>query len=187
MVASFKALLLFVLLLNPEFDLNWVTTGDTSRLRASLSGYNEELSQCISSGLSLRFRYDFKLCKKRHFWWDDCENSRTATNSVEFDPISETYAVTSDLLGDSEPPLVERVSDVPKALALATRRSDITWNWLSDGAKVSFDDSKQLFRGRVSAECRGEYSESMKRLSYVLSFGLVRSSGYDSGWVEFKR
>jgi len=187
LIASLKALLLFVLLLSPEFNLGWVTSGDTSRLRASLTGYDAELSQCISSGLSLRFRYDFELCKKRNFWWDDCRDSRTATNSVEFDPISETYAVTSDLLGDSEPPIVERVENVPKALALATSRSDITWNWLSNGAKSSFDDNKQLFRGRVSAECRGEYSESMKRLSYVLSFGLVRSRGYDSGWVEFKR
>jgi Domain of unknown function (DUF4390) len=119
-----KALLLVILLLKPEFDLGWVTQGDTSRLRASLRGYNEELSSCISSGLSVRFRFEFELCRKRSFWFDDCKGNRVAVSSVEFDPISETYAITSDLLGDSEPPQVERVVDVPKALEIASSRSD---------------------------------------------------------------
>lgn len=76
---------------------------------------------------------------------------------------------------------------IPKALSLASSRTDITLHWLSNGVELLSDDKKQSFRGRVYAECRGEYSESMKKLSYVLSFGLVRSSGYDSGWVEFKK
>lgn len=187
MIQAFKTLLLVMLALNPEFDISWMKKGDNPVLKASLIGYETELKQCLSSGLSLRFRYEFEVCRKRKFWADDCKASRLATSAVEFDPISETYVVTSDLLKDSEPPQVERVTDIPRALAMASNRSDITWSWLSDSSGPPFDDPRQVFRGRVLAECRGEYSESMKRLSYILSFGIVRSAGYDSGWVEFKR
>lgn len=186
MVSAIKAVLLIILLLKPEFELHWVTQGDTSRLRASLRGYESELATCLSSGLSVRYRYEFELCRRRRFWFDDCEGNRTAISNVEFDPISETYAVSSDLLGDRDPPVVERVTDVPKALAIASNRSDIPLSWLSRGKELG-EVERQRFRGRVSAECRGEYSESMKRLSYILSFGLRKSSGYDSGWVEFER
>lgn len=187
MFSAFKVLIFVVLTLTPELELGWVTQGDKSRLRASLHGYDSELASCISSGLSVRFRFEFQLCHKRKFWFDDCKGSRLAISTVEFDPISETYAVTSDLLGDSEPPVVDRVIEIPKALALASNRSDISTAWLSKGAESVNSKVDRAFRGRVSAECRGEYSESMKRLSYVLSFGLVRSTGYDSGWLEFKQ
>lgn len=47
----------------------------------------------------MRFRYEFALCRKRNFWFDDCNANRVAISSIEFDPISETYAVSSDFWG----------------------------------------------------------------------------------------
>ena len=181
-----KSFLLALLLLVPELDLGWVTRGDNSKLRVSFKGYESELNSCLASGLSVRFRFEFELCRKRRFWLDDCQGSRVAVSSVEFDQISETYAVTSDLLGDTDLPVVERVTDVQKAIQLASGRSDLTLEWLTKGSEVASSSLGPAYRGRVYAECRGEYSQSMRRLSYILSFGLVRSGGYDSGWVEFK-
>ena len=39
---------------------------------------------------------------------------------------------------------------------------------------------------RVSSECRGDFNKTLARISSVLTLGLVRLSGFDTGWLDFK-
>lgn len=181
-----KSIILLGLFFAPEFRLDWIKKDDFSNLKASLSGYETDLNSCLSSGLTVRLRYEFELCTKKRLWFDNCDKAKIAVSAIEFDPISETYAATTDLLGDSDLPSVERFNSGNKAIEYIVNRSDISYEWLSGGEYSEKNgNQRSVIRSKVKADCKGEYSESMQRLSYILSFGLVSPAGYDSGWVEF--
>ncbi len=36
------------------------------------------------------------------------------------------------------------------------------------------------------SECKGGYNRTVARISSFLTMGLVRLSGFDTGWVDFK-
>ncbi len=184
----FLKLIVVALVAAPELRLDWLTQGDNSKFKASLQGYNEELQKCAAAGLALRFRYEFQICKDRKLWFDECNSAKRAMSSFEYDPISETYLITKDFLGDVDLPMTERVDKIDKAISKVSSVEQVSLAWVAKKTKAEDVnvDPKGL-RGRVIVECRGNYSESVKRLSSVLSLGLIKTSEFDSGWVKFSQ
>ena len=174
-----------LMILAPDLNLNWLSSQDKGAFSASLPGYNNELNACVASGLSLRLRYEFKICTSSKFWFDDCGRIRVAVNSVEYDPISETYLVTKDFLGDVDLPISQRMEALPRAVSEVTHISEVKLDWIDSDASHTLQQSRTGLRGRVIVECRGDYSESVKRLSSFLSLGLIRTNEFDSDWVKF--
>lgn len=187
MPSMIKLIFVMLTVLNPDLRLDWLSAGDTSRFTASLEGYESELRSCVASGLSLRFRYEFQVCKDRKLWFDDCGSTKVAFSTFEFDPISETYVVNKDFLGDLDSPRTERFEKMDKALARVSTLENIMFDWVREGADRSAQEARTGLRGRVLVECRGDYSASVKRLSYILSLGLLRGVEFDSGWVRFSQ
>lgn len=186
----FLKLIIVFIVSAPEFRFDWLTLGDNSKFKASLIGYNEQLQRCAASGLALRLRYEFQICEDKKLWFDECKDVKRAMSSFEYDPISETYLVTKDFLGDVDLPMSERVEKLDKAIAKVSILEDVSFAWIAGKSEANPDlkniDPKGL-RGRIVVECRGNYSESVKRLSSFLSLGLIRTSEFDSNWVKFSQ
>jgi hypothetical protein len=174
-----------LLILMPDFNLKWLAQEQKGSFAASLNGYDSELNACVASGLSLRMKYEFRICKNRKLWFDDCGKIRVAFSSLEFDPISETYLITKDFLGDVELPYSERTEVLSRAITSVSHISKIDLDWIEENASAALQQSRTGLRGRVIVECRGDYSESVKRLSTFLSLGFIETSEFDSEWVKF--
>ena len=179
------AAILFLALAPLEIRVNWEGTGDQDALRVSVSGDNAILKECVQSGLEARFRYEMRLCRKRSYWVDSCGDVRSEIHSVQLDPINESFKVKTDRLGDKEGPGVHNIGSLDDALAEAASVRRMPLSFLSNEGQLLTDRSRHYVALRVLSECRGEYSQTMERISYIVSLGLLRASGYDSGWIAF--
>ena len=47
-------------------------------------------------------------------------------------------------------------------------------------------EKNNYLHARVFSECRGEYNKTLVELSYYLTFGLVRLSGFNTGWYDYE-
>ncbi len=170
--------------LPPQLLVNWAG-GKHDGVRILMSGSDEITDQCVRGGLEARFRFELRFCKKRSIWLDKCAEVRMAINSLQYDPISEIYSVTSDIIGDEDSPKVSRFNSVEEAIKQATVVEFISLDFLDPEGLRNSEDRRSYVKARILTECRGEYSETFLRLSYLLSLGLIRTSGFDSGWIGF--
>lgn len=168
----------------PEVNVRWAPGGHA--LRIAVENYDRTLlEECIKSGLEVRYRYYVRLCRERWYWLDRCGEERREVKSVQFDPISETYRVSFDRLHDGLPPRITSLDSLGEAFSSISEISELSLDNLNPQPSTA-DQGYSYAEVRTISECKGQYNESMERLSYVLSLGLVSTSGFDSGWITFR-
>ena len=173
--------LLFAL---PEFRINWKDSRHDA-LNVSISGYNETVERCIESGLEVRYRYELQLCRRRTLWFHACKERNVVLQSLQFDPISEMYKVTRDRLGDDRGAVRTSAGTFEEGLAAASNVSDLPLGFLSGGDQAFVSDPRLYVSARVLATCRGEYNETLARIGYFLTLGLVKVSAFNTGRIDF--
>lgn len=165
----------------PDIRVNW--NGNTREsLAISVDAYADIFEQCLKNGLDVRYRYKFMLCHRRDFWVDSCEDELEEVRSMHFDPISQEYEIMVDRYRDDVRPKVSQVADSEKAWELLSKIDSLT---LTELGKKNTDLSRTFLSVKVHSDCKGEYNQTLARLSYLLSLGLLRVDGYNSGWVDF--
>lgn len=168
----------------PDLQVNW-SGGEHSAVRVVAEGKEGTIDQCIESGLEVRYRYELRLCRRRTLWADYCKDSRITIHAVQYDPISESYKVAMDTLSDGYPPKVVTFLVLEDALRAVTTLSspplkDMGYN--SD----AFPSRRDPYIGvRVITDCKGDYNETMARISNFLTLGLLEIGSFDSGWSDF--
>lgn len=168
----------------PNLKVNW-SGGEFNSVRITAEGKERLINQCIESGLEVRYRYEFRVCKRRFFWADSCEDDVVRVRSLQFDPISESYRVFFDIIGDREPAKIVTHTSLDEAL------QDVTTLVSPSLAELGFNEKKYpparapYLGVRVITDCKGDYSETFARISSVLTLGLVDVGTFDSGWVDF--
>jgi hypothetical protein len=152
----------------------------------SVSGLDEMTAQCKKSGLEVRYRFEVRYCQEAYFWSDPCERSRLFLHSLQFDPISQTFRLGADRLGDDDPPTNETIEDETLALKKLASIPRVELRFLAPELADKEPSPRGYVGVRLLTQCKGVNNETLERLSYFLSLGMVRTSGFDSGWVSFK-
>lgn len=170
----------------PEIRVNWVQNGARDSLRIAVTGRDDLSAQCMRSGLELRYRYEVKFCRSRSYWLDGCDQVRRLIRTVQFNPVVEHFSLGSDSLDDKEDPTMDH-----------TRSEEAAWKHLSQVNSFSVQNltaeppSPEHLKNayvslRLFTQCKGVYNETFERISYFISLGLVKTNGFDSGWISFK-
>ena len=168
----------------PEFRINW-KDGAHEAINISIVGYNETIERCIESGLEVRYRYELQLCRRRTMWFHACKEKNVVLQSLEFDPITEAYRVLRDRLWDDRGAIKTSVSSLEEGLSAVSNVNDLPLEFLS-GGDADFVSQQRLFvSARLLATCRGEYNETLARIGYFLTLGLVKISALNTGWIDF--
>ncbi len=168
----------------PDLRVNW-SGGEYNSVRVVAEGKEELINQCIEGGLEVRYRYEFRICRRRFLWADACAEDVVHTRSLQFDPISESYRVSVDKLGDHLAPKVITHPTLEEALGDVTTLYSPSLNELGFSDK-KYPQSRSPYLGvRVVADCKGDYNETFSRISSFLTLGMVDIGTYDSGWVDF--
>ena len=167
---------------DPAVTVRWQSP-DRTKLEILVGAGDSFIDSCTNSGLELRVRYTLQLCSARRFWRDRCASEVVETRSLKQDTESGETAVMIDRWDDPEPPASVRFPEVEQGLREVTALSGVALSELI--ASSSGEITPTYLAVRVNVECKGEMSRVQRRLSEVLTFGLVEMRGEDSGWINF--
>lgn len=168
----------------PTPTVNW-SGGELNAVRISADGKEQVINQCISSGLEVRYRYELRVCHHRILWADYCSDEKVVVRSLNFDPISESYRIVIDKLGDKEPAKITTSTSLETALSAVTAFTSPPLVDLGFNSR-EFPANRSPFLGvRVIADCKGDYNETLAKISNFLTLGLVDVGTFDSGWIAF--
>ncbi len=170
------------LLLVPSTIVRWLP--DRSGFHISLEEQDKHILQCIQTGLEVRTRMEFKLCRRRSGWFDRCGDNQLLTRSVHYDPVTENYRIVTDLLNDSAPPATLLETDVDKAQKLM-QDFTIPAETVLDPEMVQ--PGKTIYIGvRIRGYCERDEKSLFVQIPYYLTFGMFRFAGFDTGWVDYE-
>lgn len=167
---------------DPAVTVRWQSS-ERSTLEVLVGPGDSFIDSCTASGLELRVRYTLQLCSARRFWRDHCAPAVVETRSLKQDTESGEAAVMIDRWDDPTPPVSVRFQEVEEGLRQVAQLSGIALSELIASSSSSYKPT--YLAVRVNVECKGEMSRVQRRLSEVLTFGLVEMRGEDSGWINF--
>ncbi len=165
----------------PTLTLNW-NSSERTDLKVQVAGEDEFIQRCAKSGLTVRYRYLVRLCRDRSLWFDACSEERMIIKSMRYDPITESYHLTTDLIGDGEDASTDTATALTEAFSYLNRLDRFPLSLV--GAEPPYGGS--YITVEMSAGCKSEYSETFAKLSSVLSLGMVTSGVIDSGRITFR-
>ncbi len=171
----------------PLVDLSVRWTDDKREaLEIKITAQNEVLDRCLSSGLEVRYRYELSFCSRRSIWFNACKDRRLIFQSIQYDAVSQTYNVMTDRHGDEEDEISESFDSKERAIDQVSHIPALPLSYLSQSDIKFMDRSGRYVSLRVLGECRGEYSEALAKIGYFLTLGMVKVSGFNSGWLDFE-
>jgi hypothetical protein len=177
--------LLFALLmlLAPLPTFHWDDQGRQS-LSLNLSGSDPSLTECLNSGLPLRYQYSVQLCEVDSAWFDSCGPQRELVKTARFSPVAEQYVIESEgSLGAEQSKVI--VSDLAEATAALMALNGIELQSLLESSKERLRITQDtVLRVRVVSVCEGEVADVFAHLSYFVTMGMYRMSGFNSGWLD---
>lgn len=182
----FRILLILPLIFGfPDLKANW-TDNLLDSVRVRVGGEDPLLDRCLKSGFELRYRYEVRLCKRRPLWFDYCPEERVIRHSLHYDPISDKYTLVVDWHGDQIEPRSETIASLEEAVESLAAVQNLPISFLSRGDEGLLQSRRRYLSIRVLSACKGDYNETLARISSVISLGLVRVSGFNTGWVDFR-
>ncbi|MBX7137263.1 MAG: DUF4390 domain-containing protein [Oligoflexia bacterium] len=168
----------------PDLKVRWEDVKQQA-IHIEVSGQNEILEDCLKGGLEVRYRYELQLCRRRTGWFHACKERKVIMQSMQLDPIAQTYSVVKDRLGDDQPQENQTVDTRAEAVGAVSMVDRISLDFLSQH-QPDFATKGDTYVGvRAFGECRGEYSELMSKIGYFITFGMVKVSAFNTGWIDF--
>jgi hypothetical protein len=176
-------LLLPILLLSPTAIVKWAQ--DKQGFLVEFEQHDAHVAECIQSGLEVRYRIEYQICRRRKSWLDGCSDKNLISRSVQYDPVSESYSIKTDSLADSLPAATVMETDADLAMAkISEFYLDTQANSL-----VLYRESKTPENFYISLRARGycqrEEQSLLTKIPYYLTLGMFRFTGFDSGWIDY--
>lgn len=181
----YQLLLLPLIFAVPELRINWSAPEDSS-ITIQLQGDARESANCLRGGLELSYKFEARLCKRRPFWFDTCQDVRELTRKVSYDPISQTYSVDEFWSSDRANVVNTRYSSRRSMVRYVHTLAAVPLKFLSFRESEFVNSKRSYVSVRVRTDCRGEYNETLAAISQVLSLGQIEVSGFDTGWIDFR-
>lgn len=170
-----------VVMISLQPVVNWV--GNDS-IKIVAAGQEELLNRCMESGLEVRYRFDMRFCRRRTGWFDWCGDQRSQIHILQYDPISESFKVTTDRHGDEEKPRQVIYNSLEEANNELTHIPSIPLSFIA--RDQDYLNQKNSYIGvKIVADCKDSFGSSILDISYILTLGLVKINRFDSGWIAF--
>jgi hypothetical protein len=170
--------LLPIFLLAPTTTVIWRADGQGLKVMLELS--DAHIQECLNGGLEVRHRLELRLCRRRASWWDDCEDAQSIIRSVTYNPISESYNITSDQMNDEVAPVTSIATDADQATKLT---QEFSFN--TPKGFVRDRQESHYVSVRARAVCQQDAKSLVAQIPYYLTFGIFRFAGVDSGWIDY--
>jgi hypothetical protein len=174
-----------LLLAVPEVVVKW-SSPRFEALRVQVRAADGLLDKCVKGGLAMEYRYEVRLCRRLPVWFDACAKSWRERRQLSYDAISSSYHVESDRYGDEESPEVRYFSSFDEARKALAAVEQVPVSVLAGGRDEYLSETRSYVGVRVYSECKGDTNRTVARISSILTLGLLRLSGFDTGWVDFK-
>ena len=169
----------------PEIQVSWTDSSFTV-LHIRLDVADELLSKCLKSGLEMEYAFETQLCRRRAAWFDACARRCRDRHRLSFEPISGSYTLVSDRLDDEIGPQTRSFSSLEDARRAMAEVEPLNLEFLAAGEPRYIGNRRAYVRVRAESHCKGDYNRTLARISSFLTLGLVRISGFDTGWTDFK-
>lgn len=169
------------LLALPSLSVSWKDSQLRSFKLSSTATSESAVRECIEEGYSFENRFEVKVCKRGLLWFESCSKDQTFISQVTQDPVTLQYALRSDTLGDGEDP---QEIVLPTILEAYNRLITIAPVALTSFIEVPSGDRNYL-SARITESCKGSVSPTLRRVSQLLTLGLLDIRGVDSGWIAF--
>ena len=150
-----------------------------------MAGQDDLLEKCLKSGFPFEYAFKVRICKRRPLWFDTCRERRLEKHRLKFDVISGIFRLEVDRFDDNKDPAVKNYTSLSEAAGEFSAVKQLPLLFLARGRKDYLHSRRSYLSARVSSKCLGEYSETLADISSVMTFGLVRINGFDTGWVDF--
>lgn len=177
-------LILVFLLAITGITMKW-GRDDKSIILITAPNPTSELERCVEGGLSVEYRYEVKLCRRRVMWFDSCDERYVETRSLVKEPISGQYRIEGDLFHDDLPPEARSVKGLSQGFNYLQSIEVPVSNIVGKRTKDHLESEKAYVSARVLSACKGSFSPTVRRLSQFLTFGIMDIRGSDSGWIDF--
>lgn len=183
-VKLFSLVFLFGTLLLPSLDVRW-----SSPIQESISivaGDREGIAKrCLNESHQARLRFEVQLCRKRSGWFDYCEEPRAELHTAMFDPVTESYRVVSDRLGDTLEPTAVGIPIRSESIRSLVTVSKFPIDFLLREEMDLASHPGAYLRIRTVFKCREGGVRAFAHLSRFLTLGLVNTVEDVSEWSEF--
>lgn len=166
----------------PVMQLSW---SGSDGVRVEVTGRDSMIATCAESGLEVRYRFSLQLCERRRLWWDDCGPLRSVVQAFRYSPVAETFHLVSDRHGDEEQPKTSLAETMDEAFRKVESIRFLPLEYLGMDETARVKDGRSYLRARLVTDCKGERSETLDRLSSIISFGLVSPVTTDTGWITY--
>ena len=156
-------------------EVKWVDEEKTGVSITSNGPKTSSFRECVSKGFATENKFEVRLCKERTMWFDKCDEVLTLLKQVGKDPISGKLSLVVDILGDGEDPEERSLQSENDALEA-----------LKSSGLVPISLERRKLSVKVTETCKGSYSSTVRRISRILSLGVIEFRGDTSGWIEFE-
>ncbi|RMD86468.1 MAG: hypothetical protein D6808_03235 [Candidatus Dadabacteria bacterium] len=178
------AIVISLLLFSPPLSVRWVDKEKTSLRVDFLESKKRCLAELRKKEISLKFRFKVRVCKRRR-WTKSCRKELTEIHDLKFDPVTEKYKVSIDRLDDKEEP-VSTTYDTKKDAVARTLSINLLDLKSLDGGERLKRDQRRYLQVRLISRCKKRRRHFFSNiLPFVLTFGLIDNSYYDTGWIDF--
>ncbi len=166
------------------FTVFW-TSNEKQAVTVYSSGLTESVVECLDSARQSRVRIEFRVCRRSPAWFDSCRPSRSGLNTIEFDPITESYRVVSDLLGDDSEPISTGIPSRTEAIEVALHTKAIRLDYLAQEDATVLQERGTYMQVRATTSCRGSVNRFFANVSQILTLGMVNVVESTTDWNDF--
>lgn len=166
------------------FQVQW-SSPQREALSIRVVGAQTALGECLDSGRKGRLKVEFRVCRSSPAWFDSCRPTQSGMNSIEFDAISESFRVVSDLRDDGSDAIAVGMPNRPEALQAAVEVRALPLDFLAQGDTFVLKEPGTYVQLRATTSCRGSVNRILVNLSEILTLGMVTAGENTSDWFDF--
>jgi hypothetical protein len=168
----------------PMLDVRW-----SSEARQSVTIIAEDrigqVQACLSQSHQARVRFEVQLCRRRSGWFDYCEEPRAELHTARFDPVTESYRVVSDRLGDLSEPIAIGIPVRSESVRSLISIQKFPISFLVREEQQLTSNPNAYLRIRTVFKCREAGVRAFAHLSRFLTLGLINTVEDVSTWKDF--
>lgn len=167
-----------------EVKMRW-QQGSSGRLLIVAPVDGAALNRCVESGLEYRFRFIVRVCRRRTIWFNSCSDDLVRINSLRRDPVTESFILGRDTLGDKVDPDLSTYSSQDIAVSEARELLGSSPLELAQNDADVLTPDRSYVSARVITDCKGDYNRTLAGLSNILTLGMAQVGRDDTGWFNF--
>lgn len=166
------------------FNVFW-TGNEKQAVTVYGAGLTQSVLECLDSSRQSRVRFELRVCRRSPAWFDSCRPSRSGLNTIEFDPITESYRVGSDLIGDEFEPASIGIPSRAEAVEVVLQTKTISLGYLAQEDTTVLQERGTYIQVRATTSCRGSVNRFFANVSQILTFGMVNVVESTTDWNDF--